>query len=74
MVKNLFKIILAITFLINAGGCCETNEDCDDGLFCNGTETCVNKTCRAGTAPCPPDISTCNEISDTCDRIPLSDY
>ncbi len=35
-------------------GCsqCENDEDCDDGLYCNGQETC-NKAgrCMAGTAP-----------------------
>jgi 6-phosphogluconolactonase (cycloisomerase 2 family) len=29
---------------------CNASSDCDDGLACNGAETC-NGTCRAGTAP-----------------------
>ncbi len=41
---------------------------CDDGLFCNGTETCdaVND-CQGGTAPCTGG-QTCNETTDVCER------
>jgi len=38
---------------------CETNEDCDDGLFCNGAEQCISNVCHAGT---PIDCST-NDIT-----------
>lgn len=31
---------------------CETDADCDNGLFCDGTETCVENACVAGTNPC----------------------
>jgi hypothetical protein len=49
---------------------------CDNGLFCDGSETC-NATlgCQAGTAPncndgvvCTDD--SCNEGSDSCDNVP----
>jgi len=43
---------------------CQTNADCDDGLFCNGTETCLSGACYAGTPPCSG--SLCNESSDAC--------
>ncbi|MCK4658391.1 MAG: hypothetical protein KAV82_02625 [Phycisphaerae bacterium] len=33
---------------------CLSDPDCDDGLYCNGAEHCVNKECEAGT---PPDCS-----------------
>ena len=55
-------------------GCCHVDTDCDDGLFCNGVETCdtaVNA-CLPGTNPCDVGLvcvnaGTCNETTDTCD-------
>jgi hypothetical protein len=50
-----------------AGGCGE----CDDGLWCNGLETCVNDVCLPGTPPdcadaipCTTDV--CDEANNTC--------
>lgn len=37
---------------------------CDDGVFCNGQETCDQSLCSLGTSPCPGII--CREDSDTC--------
>ena len=53
---------------------CSVNADCDDGLFCNGAETCNAGTCQAGTAPnCSDGVSctddSCNESTDSCDNI-----
>ncbi|MEZ6086181.1 MAG: hypothetical protein R3E58_20030 [Phycisphaerae bacterium] len=31
---------------------CTVDGDCDDGLFCNGAETCDTDTCVAGMNPC----------------------
>lgn len=31
---------------------CNSNGDCDDGLFCNGAEVCTNGVCQAGDDPC----------------------
>ena len=31
------------------GGACMGDVDCDDGLFCNGAETCVEGACVAGS-------------------------
>ncbi len=51
---------------------CVTAADCDDGIFCNGAETCVDKTCQPGTSPCPDDgifcngEETCSEENDSC--------
>jgi hypothetical protein len=53
---------------------CETDTDCDDGLFCNGEETCnLDGTCQSGSGnPCADDglfctgEETCDEGSDTC--------
>ncbi len=51
---------------------CEYDEDCDDGLFCNGQETCVGGGCQPGTDPCGPgDI--CNEETDFCEGHGLED-
>ncbi|MFC1888895.1 FG-GAP-like repeat-containing protein, partial [Thermodesulfobacteriota bacterium] len=48
---------------------------CDNGLFCDGAETC-NETvgCEAGTAPDCDDgvgctVDACNEDTDTCDHV-----
>jgi hypothetical protein len=40
---------------------------CDDGLFCNGTETCNidDGSCNPGTDPCLVD-ETCDEVADLC--------
>ena len=54
---------------------CTDNSDCDDGLFCNGAETCdiPSGTCQAGTPPACNDgqfcngTETCNETTDQCD-------
>ena len=42
-----------------------SNGLCDDGLFCNGTETCDSVSdCLAGSDPCGGE--TCDEGSDSC--------
>lgn len=46
---------------------CTTNGDCDDGLFCNGAETCSGGSCQAGSDPCPGE--GCDEVNDVC--VPL---
>jgi subtilisin-like proprotein convertase family protein len=59
---------------VGVGPCaagCTTNAQCDDGLFCNGTETCVTGACQAGTAPnCADAVActtdACDEATDTC--------
>src|SRR5262249_46651668 len=48
---------------------------CDDGLYCNGAETCVAGTCRAGTAVNCADsvactVDSCNEATDSCNHVP----
>ena len=51
---------------------CVTAADCDDGIFCNGAETCVDRTCQPGTNPCADDgifcngEETCSEENDSC--------
>jgi hypothetical protein len=43
-------------------GCCYSNGDCDDSLFCNGEELCVDLNCKPGTYPCDPYYG-CDEVS-----------
>jgi len=49
---------------------CTVNADCDDGLFCNGAETCNAGTCQAGSDPCfdgdECSIDSCDEVGDVC--------
>jgi hypothetical protein len=63
----------AFALSTGAGGC-SVDPDCNDGLFCNGTETCVAGACQAGTAPnCADAVActsdSCNESTDSCDHI-----
>ena len=61
---------------------CFQDADCDDGLFCNGTETCDtgSNVCQAGTAPnCDAsgadaacNVGTCSE-GPGCVLVPVSD-
>jgi hypothetical protein len=53
-------------------GCDNTPDDgeCDDGLFCNGTETCdAILDCVAGVDPCDDPLD-CDEENDLCDDGP----
>jgi hypothetical protein len=52
---------------VNATPCCTVDADCDDGVFCNGTETCNVGTgeCLTGAVPCTI-IQTCDEANDVC--------
>ncbi|MHC4064781.1 MAG: hypothetical protein ACYSUI_09810, partial [Planctomycetota bacterium] len=49
--------------------------NCDDGLYCNGTETCdAVLDCQAGTPiDCDDGVGctgdSCNETTDTCDNV-----
>jgi hypothetical protein len=47
-------------------GVCASNADCDDGLFCNGAETCQDGACVAGTAPACTSPQVCNEWLRAC--------
>lgn len=45
---------------------CGADSECDDGQFCNGSETCQQDgRCDPGTSPCDPGF-VCHEIDDTC--------
>jgi len=50
---------------------CSNNSDCDDGLFCTGTESCQGGLCQSDGDPCS-NGTLCNEDTDSCD-IPVCD-
>ena len=55
-----------VSYSRTAGGCLD-NADCDDGLFCNGFETCDGCQCQPGTPPtCNPPTAHCDEDTDAC--------
>lgn len=46
---------------------CESSKDCDDGIYCNGREKCINGTCQIdphAKVPCHKGI--CNETTHEC--------
>jgi hypothetical protein len=51
---------------------CSGDAECDDGLYCNGAETCVDGACQDGTPACADDhlfcngTEVCDEIADDC--------
>jgi hypothetical protein len=54
---------------------CTSDPQCDDGLWCNGAETCnlTTHVCQPGTAPSCDDgvactTDSCNETTDSCDH------
>jgi len=57
---------------------CEMDGECDDGIFCNGTETCIANVCQSSAVRtcgdsnvCTMDI--CNEAMKRCEN-PAIDY
>jgi hypothetical protein len=50
------------------GGGCTTDAECDDGVYCNGAETCDPEAgCRPGSPPCTADGAFCNGV-EGCDE------
>jgi hypothetical protein len=43
----------------------DCDEECNDDLFCNGEETCVDGACQAGTSPCVAG-EACDEANKQC--------
>ena len=44
---------------------CTRDEECSDGVFCNGLERCVEGTCEVGATPCPTPL-LCDEAANAC--------
>jgi rhodanese-related sulfurtransferase len=51
-------------------GCCYSDADCDDAMFCTGQETCVNLNCQQGEVQCINTYERCDEDNDTCVACP----
>ncbi len=53
---------------------CAGDGDCDDGNWCNGSETCNvgSGSCVAGSDPCPGE--SCDEANDVCVAAPTVQY
>ena len=52
---------------------CSSDDECDDGLYCNGQETCIDGSCQVGTpVTCTDDgvfcngSEVCNEATQQC--------
>ncbi len=45
---------------------CEDDSECQDGLFCNGTERCEDGRCTDGPLPCDLEDETCLEDVNRC--------
>ena len=60
-------LLLVFATLVSAA--CTTDSDCDDGLFCNGAETCNLETfeCESGTPVIADDGVSCTV--DSCDEL-----
>lgn len=47
---------------------CQSNAECDDGVYCNGKEKCLNGTCMPDKKGSPCRGGICNETAHTCIR------
>ena len=45
---------------------CTSDAECNDSLFCNGPERCLDGECQPGDSPCDPLGMICNEERDEC--------
>ncbi len=74
--RTLLLATASLALLASCGPPCSHNSDCDDGLFCNGQETCSSGHCAAGTPPACDDgvactVDVCNENTRACNhRVP----
>ena len=65
------------TGLVEAVSSCTENANCDDGIYCNGAETCDQGACKDGAPPCSEDglfcngVVWCDEDSETCKTTPV---
>jgi hypothetical protein len=64
---NILDVMVIIDRTLGRVNCCRnfeciTDEDCDDGLYCSGTEICDagSAVCQQGNDPCPDDGLFCN--------------
>jgi len=45
---------------------CSFNDECDDGIFCNGPEQCAVGLCAAGPPRCSGSLPVCCEAAQSC--------
>ncbi len=62
----------------DAGPPCASDEECEDGVACNGVATCVDSVCRPGTPPACDDgvactTDACGEPDGACTHVPNDD-
>ena len=66
------------TVTINYPAACTSNADCDDGIWCNGAETCntVNGQCEVATPACDDGLictdDVCTELTQSCSNVPVT--
>ncbi len=65
---------VAVLMLSACARPCQQDRECDDGLICNGVETCVSNTCAAGPPKSCDDglactVDTCNEQQRWCESV-----
>lgn len=55
---------------------CLENSTCDNGVFCDGLEECVQGQCQPGANPCDDEIlctnDVCTEATQTCENVGLT--
>ncbi len=51
---------------------CAADRECDDGVFCDGPERCVDARCVEGSPPCDAALETCDAVAETCSPIDCS--
>ena len=72
MGSNVLRTVAGITTVSVVS--CSGDADCNNGLYCDGTERCVNNACQAGTSVnCADSVScttdSCNEATDSCSHV-----
>jgi hypothetical protein len=72
------KVSVIVNATVNIVAGCTSNASCDDGIYCNGAETCQAGVCVKGTAVTCNDSSactadTCSETAKACAYSPLAD-
>lgn len=61
-------LLLILVLAMNSGfsQTCTSDEDCDDGIFCNGIETCDEENNRCVSIDPCPELSFCYENNGVC--------
>ncbi|MEK6677660.1 MAG: hypothetical protein AABZ47_18655 [Planctomycetota bacterium] len=62
---NLVLLRNIFAFVSGPSTGCAVDRDCDDGLFCNGLESCAAGRCVSGEFPCS-NGQGCNESTEPC--------